>query len=90
MYKVLNILVVILISVFLLSVYKHYSSNKNISNKNYNRLNIDTIIQKKISDLPVLLNDTNNVVTFNNSIDNDTINEKKRSFWNLLKRINEN
>ena len=90
MYKALNILVVILILVFLLSVFKHYSSNKNISNKNYNRLNIDTIIQKKISDLPVLLNDTNNVVTFNNSIDGDTLNEKKRSFWDLLKKINEN
>ncbi len=90
MYKVLNILTVILIFIFLFSVFKHYSSNKNISNKNYNRLNIDTILQKKISDLPILLNDTNNVVTFNNSIDSDNLNEKKRSFWDLLKKINEN
>ncbi len=69
---------------FLVLIFKYYFSNKNMKEKNYNRQNIDEIIKEKISDLPVLLNDTNNVIEFNNSIE-ENINEKKRSFWNLLK-----
>ena len=41
-------------------------------------------MKEKISDLPVLLNDTNNIIEFNNSLEENT-NEKKRSFWDLLK-----
>ena len=69
---------------FVVLIFKYYFSNKNMQEKNYNRQNIDEIIKEKISDLPVLLNDTNNVIEFNNSIE-ENINEKKRSFWNLLK-----
>ena len=53
--------------------------------KSYNRSNIDEILEEKIVDLPILLNDTNNVIEFNDSFENDIKNEKKRSFWNLLK-----
>ena len=35
--------------------------------------------------LPTLGNDTNNVIEFNNSIDNEINTQKKRNFWNLLK-----
>ena len=52
--------------------------------KNYNRLNINEILKEKINDLPKLSSDTDNVIVFNNSIENST-NEKKRSFWELLK-----
>tara|TARA_Y100000816_G_C25539055_1_gene292635 strand:- start:45 stop:218 length:174 start_codon:yes stop_codon:yes gene_type:complete len=52
--------------------------------KNYNRLNINKILKEKINDLPELYNDTNNVIVFNNSIEN-SIEDKKRSFWELLK-----
>ena len=40
----------------------------------------------KIFDLPVLKNDTNNVIEFNNSLKDDIEENKKRSFWNLLKK----
>ena len=39
----------------------------------------------KISDIPILLGDTNSVIEFNNSIDTQSDNSKKRSFWDLLK-----
>tara|TARA_B100000674_G_C37616845_1_gene812427 strand:- start:471 stop:644 length:174 start_codon:yes stop_codon:yes gene_type:complete len=52
--------------------------------KNYNRLNIDEILKEKINNLPELSSDTDNVIVFNNSIENST-DEKKRSFWQLLK-----
>ena len=70
---------------FLVLIFKYYFSNKNMKEKNYNRQNIDEIIKEKISDLPVLLNDTNNVIEFNDSFENETNSEKKRSFWDLLK-----
>ena len=76
---------VILVLIFLYSIFRYYSSNKNISIKNYNRQNIDNLLKEKISDLPILENDTNNVIEFNNSIENIQIEDKKRSFWNLLR-----
>ena len=75
----------LLIILFIFTIYKHYSSNKNISIKDYNRSNIDKILKEKIKGLPILANDTNNVIKFKNSLDNGIIEEKKRSFWDLLK-----
>ena len=53
--------------------------------KDFNRNNIDKIINKNVSDLKVLYTDTNNVIEFNNSLSNIIGNEKPRSFWDLLK-----
>ena len=86
MYKVLNIFMILLICIFIFFIFKYYSSNKNLSNKNYNRLNIDQIINEKINNLPILDNDTNNVVEFNDSFDDEINNNKKRNFWDLLKK----
>ena len=86
MYKVLNTLMLILVIFFIVSIFKHYSSKKNISAKNYNRSNINQILKEKISDLPILANDTNNVIEFNDAIETDLKNEKKRSFWKLLNK----
>ena len=85
MHKFLNILMLLTIIFFVLIVYKHYSSSKIISVKNFNRLNIDEILKNKVQNLPILANDTNNVIEFNDSFDEEINNNKKRSFWNLLK-----
>ena len=85
MYKIINLFFVIIIILFFFNVYKHYSSNKNIKNINLNRSNIEEIIKTKISDTPILKNDTNNVIEFNDSFDEEIKNNKKRSFWDLLK-----
>ena len=61
------------------------SSNKNIEFKDFKRSNIDQILREKIINLPVLNNDTGNVIEFNNSLENEINDSKKRSFWNLLK-----
>ena len=86
MYKLLNILMVLLILFFVYNIFKFYSSNKNLNNRSFNRSNIDEILKKKIKDLPILDNDTNNVIEFNNSLENDINDNKKRNFWNLLKK----
>ena len=76
---------ILLVVIFILSIYNYYSSNKNIDKKNYNRKNIDQILKEKIIDLPVIENDTNNVIEFNNSLKNEIEDDKKRSFWDLIK-----
>ena len=86
MHKFLNTLMLLTIIFFVLIVYKHYSSSKIISVKNFNRLNIDEILKNKIKHLPILANDTNNVIEFNNSFEEQINGEKKRSFWELIKR----
>ena len=86
MSKILNIIMFLLIIIFILSIFYYYSSNKNVDAKNYNRNNIDQILKEKIKDLPVLKNDTNNVIEFNNSLKDGIKENKKRSFWDLLKK----
>ena len=86
MYKVLNILMIIFIIFFIFYIFKYYSSNKNITNKDYNRSNIEEILNKKKSNLPILKNDTDNVIEFNDSFQNELKDNKKRNFWDLLKK----
>ena len=86
MYKIINILMFLLVIFFIFKVFSFYSSNKNINFKNYNRSNIDLILKEKIKDLPSLANDTNNIIEFNDSFDEEDNSDKKRSFWELLNK----
>ena len=85
MQKILSIFILVLVIIFFGGTYKYYSSNKNIINKEFNRNNIDQILNDKISNLPILKNDTDNVIEFNDGFSNEIKNDKPRSFWNLLK-----
>ena len=85
MNKIMNIFLFIIILIFFLSTYNFYSSNINLDAKEFNRLNINKIIDTKITNLPTLNNDTNNVIEFNDGYSNEIKNDKPRSFWNLLK-----
>jgi len=85
MRKVINIFYILLVLIFFFTTYKYYSSSKNIEDKSFNRININEIIDTKISNLPILKNDTNNVIEFNDGFSNEIKKNKSRSFWNLLK-----
>ncbi len=85
MQKILNTFLTFIILVFFVSIYKYYISNKNIETKSFNRNNINEIINKKISDLPILNNDTDDIIVFNDGFSDEIKNDKLRSFWNLLK-----
>ncbi len=86
MNKVLNILMILLVAIFISFTIKYYSSSKNIVNRDFIRFNIDNILNEKVRNLPILSNDTNNIIQFNDSIEKDIKDEKKRSFWDLLKK----
>ena len=86
MNKIINLFMLLLVAIFIITISKYYFSNKNLDSKSYNRSNIDEILKEKIADLKVLENDTNNIIEFNNSLEEETNEEKKRNFWDLLKR----
>ena len=86
MSKIFNTLLLLSVLFFIFGIFKYYSSDKNINIKNHNRLNIDEILKGKIIDLPILINDTNNVIEFNDSFELEINEDKKRSFWDLLKK----
>lgn len=86
MYKIINLFMLFLVTLFILSILKYYFSNKNLDSKSYNRSNIEKILKEKITDLKVLENDTNSIIEFNNSLEGETNEEKKRNFWDLLKK----
>ena len=85
MYKTVNIILFSIVLLFFWNVYTYYSSNINIKIKEFNRNNINQIIKEKTSNIPILKNDTNNVIEFNNSILDQKNIDKPRSFWKLLK-----
>jgi hypothetical protein len=83
--KILNLIIFFFIIFFFFLVINEYLSDKNKKLINKNRLDIEKIINKNITNLPRLQNDTNNVIEFNNGY-NDTDNKIKRNFWDLLKK----
>ncbi|RPH01552.1 MAG: hypothetical protein CBD13_001395 [Candidatus Pelagibacter sp. TMED153] len=85
MNKIINLFFIIIFFLFFFNVYKFYSSNKNIDKINLSRSNIEEVIKDKIIGIPVLQNDTNNVIEFNDLFNKEIRDNKKRRFWDLLK-----
>ena len=84
MYKIFNLLLLIIICLFLFNIYKYYSSSNNINKVKLNRSNIEKIVKNKILEVTILENDTDNVIEFNSSFSDEIKDNKPRSFWNLL------
>ena len=80
-----SVLIFIFIFIFIFFVTSNYISNNNKKKINTNRSNLYSKIEENLSSLPLLENDTNNVIEFNSGY-NDTSREIKRNFWNLFKK----
>ena len=85
MYKVINFIFVIIIILFFFSIFKFYSSNNNVKKVNLNRNNIEDILKTKITNIPILENNTNDIIEFNSSFSEDIKNDEPRNYWNLFK-----
>mgnify|MGYP006111922353 CR=1 FL=1 len=85
-----NTLNVIIFLFLFLSIYLFVSAYFSDFNKKKilnNRVNYELKFKNSTSELPILKNDTNDVIEFNSSF-NESKSKMKRNFWNLLK-INE-
>ena len=85
MYKkiITSIQLLLIISLFTFIITVYFSKDLSIK-INQNRASYSKIIKNKASEIPLLKNDTNNVIYFNLE-DNVEKKIKKRHFWNLLK-----
>jgi len=85
MYKkiITSIQLLLIISLFTFIIAVYFSEDLSLK-INQNRASYSKIIKNKALEIPLLKNDTNNVIYFNLE-DNVEKKIKKRHFWNLLK-----
>ena len=70
---------------FFYIIFNYYFSEKNINIVKTKEINLETKILENISNLPILYNDTNDVIEFNSGFENSNKQNFKRSFWELFK-----
>tara|TARA_X000000368_G_C22544001_1_gene499101 strand:- start:33 stop:296 length:264 start_codon:yes stop_codon:yes gene_type:complete len=76
----------LIIILFVFFSFKYYISDENIKKTFRNLSSIDKSISSYESKLPIIFNDTDNIVQY---LDNEeSKNKKKYSFWDLLKSEN--
>ena len=76
-----------LIFVFLITKYYLSEQNKIFTNKSRSSYSLE--LKTDISNLPVLKNDTKNIILYKNDIDEFKKNRKKRFWENLISNTNE-
>ena len=76
---------IIFVITFIFLIIKYYFSDKNKNLVENNRNNLESIIQKNTKELPLLKNNTNNVIEFNFGFNDTNTQNFKRSFWDLFK-----
>ena len=73
---------IVIITLFLFFTGKYYFSNKNIKNSYRSYKNIDQKIKDYSKNLPLLKNDTENIIEYVKQTDKKK--KKKFNFWKLL------
>ena len=81
----LSVIIVIFIFLFIFFISSTYVSNSNKERININRTDAQLKIEKNLSSLPFLKNDTSDVIEFNSGYEDDN-NRIKRKFWDLFKK----
>ena len=69
---------------FIFFVIKFYLSEDNVKWSNKVILQYQNILDKKFISLPIIKDDTNDIIEYTNEIE-DFKNKKQRKFWDLLK-----
>ena len=82
--KIIDIFFLIGISSFVFLTINFYLSKENISKITQIRSNYLYDMERKNYDLPLLKNDTINIIEYKESVKNSTTNRKKRKFEELL------
>ena len=85
MNKIISFVVFVIVISFFGFSFNYYISDRNINTVKNNRENLESKILESISTLPLLPNDTDDVIEFNSGFDNSNKQNFKRSFWELFK-----
>ena len=81
--KIKNIFFLIIFFSFIFLVTKYYFSEQNIVFTNQSRSSYETSLDNDKNNLPVLKNDTNNVIIYVSDLENFK-NKRKKRFWEKL------
>tara|TARA_B100000886_G_scaffold337455_1_gene298199 strand:+ start:2239 stop:2502 length:264 start_codon:yes stop_codon:yes gene_type:complete len=80
----INSILTLLVIFFFIKVINFYTSERNTLLIFKNRDSFKKVIENNSVDIPVLLNDTDNIIEFNSGFQNE--NEKERKFWELFRK----
>jgi len=83
--NILSVLLFLFSVSFLFLVVSTYLSENQKNNIKKNRETISEKIKKNMTELPILSNNTNNVIEFNSGYENES-NKIERNFWRLFKK----
>tara|TARA_Y100001970_G_C13715300_1_gene593970 strand:- start:171 stop:434 length:264 start_codon:yes stop_codon:yes gene_type:complete len=85
MYKKLrNIFFLFIIGAFFVSITNYYFSDLNIQKTRKNRSFFLENIKEKYKNLPLLKNDTENIIEYTNDVEMYKKNKKYNLFWKLI------
>jgi len=80
----INIILISSVTLFFIKVLNYYTSKNNTLLIFENRDSLKKVIEKNSADIPVLPNDTKNIIEFNSGFRDE--NEKERKFWELFRK----
>jgi len=83
--KIKNIFSFIIFSFLSSSIIYYYFSDKNIINTNKSRTNHMINLTKNLDNIPLLKNDTTNIIEYTNDIEKYKKKKKRYKFFDLLK-----
>ena len=81
--KITNIFFFISLLTFIFLVTRHYFSEQNLIFTNKSRSSYSLMLNKYGNNLPLLKNDTNNIIVYKNDLEEFKSKRKKR-FWEKL------
>ena len=87
--KIKNTLFLIIFSIFTFLVTKHYFSDENVIFTNKSRSSYALQVNIDNKSLPILKNDTNNIITYKKDVEEFTKKRKKRFWEKLISNKNE-
>ena len=84
--KVKNIFYLASFFIFIILTTKFYFSDKNIKETNKSRSLYSAKLNNNTQNLPLLKNDTNNIIEYINDIEIYKKKKKKYTFWDLIRK----
>ena len=82
--RIKSALYLLLISLFVAFLTIYYFSERNINETTKKRLFYKDKISNNIEDLPLIKNDTNNIIEYTDDIENFKKKKKRYIFWDLI------
>ena len=82
--KIKNIFYLVSIAIFIILTTRFYFSDQNIKETNKSRSFYSVKLNKNTENLPLLKNDTNNIIEYINDVELYKKKKKKYTFWDLI------